>query len=170
MNSVQRRVHRSLIHLRNHHHNSLGSNNSVSTPRRPRRVPLHRRRYESLDYLILHPFLQLHILSGDIFNQAFNHSREIYEDVFSYEELLELAEIMGPAVSKGLTAQQIAQFATSRYEVTAPHESHQCTICLTEYHVDDLLKTLPCLHDFHAECLDSWLFRSNSCPICRCSV
>ena len=43
-----------------------------------------------------------------------------------------------------------------------------CTICLTEYHVNDTLKIVPeCLHRFHVNCLDEWLRSNPTCPVCR---
>uniref|UniRef100_A0AAY4BPM5 RING-type domain-containing protein n=1 Tax=Denticeps clupeoides TaxID=299321 RepID=A0AAY4BPM5_9TELE len=42
-----------------------------------------------------------------------------------------------------------------------------CRICLCEYTAGEELRVLPCLHDFHAECVGRWLQQSPSCPICR---
>lgn len=45
-----------------------------------------------------------------------------------------------------------------------------CTICLSEYQKDEVLRELPCAtgnHIFHAECVDAWLTKNLSCPICR---
>jgi len=50
-----------------------------------------------------------------------------------------------------------------------------CVICMDEYASGDSLKRLPCLHEFHAKCVDSWLAlgltrdrdRDLGCPICR---
>ncbi|CAK9160165.1 unnamed protein product [Ilex paraguariensis] len=43
-----------------------------------------------------------------------------------------------------------------------------CAVCLENFRVGDKCKLLPlCKHSFHAECLDSWLLRTPSCPICR---
>ena len=43
-----------------------------------------------------------------------------------------------------------------------------CTICLTEYHINDTLKIMPeCLHRFHVNCLDEWLRSNPTCPVCR---
>lgn len=44
----------------------------------------------------------------------------------------------------------------------------KCAICTDEYSQKQLTRTLPCLHSFHATCVDPWvLTRSADCPICR---
>ena len=46
-------------------------------------------------------------------------------------------------------------------------DNEQCGICLMEYQKGDLLRTLPCLHVFHAKCVDHWLKQKALCPQCR---
>lgn len=43
-----------------------------------------------------------------------------------------------------------------------------CAVCLSEFEEDEELRTLPeCMHSFHAECIDMWLYSHSNCPICR---
>lgn len=42
-----------------------------------------------------------------------------------------------------------------------------CAVCLAEFEEGDVLLQLPCRHAFHAECVESWLQRHVTCPICR---
>ncbi|XP_062208580.1 RING-H2 finger protein ATL67-like [Phragmites australis] len=45
-----------------------------------------------------------------------------------------------------------------------------CSICLSEYRDGEMLRVMPeCRHRFHVACLDAWLRRSASCPVCRSS-
>ena len=46
-----------------------------------------------------------------------------------------------------------------------------CIICLEEFKEKELHRTLPCLHTFHASCIDPWLLKSAGlCPICKKKV
>ncbi|XP_030469884.1 RING-H2 finger protein ATL74-like [Syzygium oleosum] len=43
-----------------------------------------------------------------------------------------------------------------------------CVVCLEEFKIGDKCRLLPiCRHSFHAECVDAWLLKMASCPICR---
>jgi hypothetical protein len=45
-----------------------------------------------------------------------------------------------------------------------------CSICLCEYRDGEMQRVMPeCRHRFHLMCLDAWLRRSASCPVCRSS-
>ncbi|KAM0887009.1 hypothetical protein ACQ4PT_029335 [Festuca glaucescens] len=45
-----------------------------------------------------------------------------------------------------------------------------CSICLCEYRDGEMQRAMPdCRHRFHLMCLDAWLRRSASCPVCRSS-
>lgn len=43
-----------------------------------------------------------------------------------------------------------------------------CAVCLEDYVSGDRLRVLPCLHEFHALCIDEWLTtRQPLCPVCK---
>ena len=46
-------------------------------------------------------------------------------------------------------------------------EGDKCTICLSEFEVEEDVRRLPCMHLFHVECVDQWLGQNKRCPICR---
>ncbi|CAL4938723.1 unnamed protein product [Urochloa decumbens] len=51
-----------------------------------------------------------------------------------------------------------------------PEDELTCSVCLEQVAVGDLLRSLPCLHQFHANCIDPWLRQQGTCPICKHQV
>ncbi|XP_015876851.2 E3 ubiquitin-protein ligase SDIR1 isoform X2 [Ziziphus jujuba] len=42
-----------------------------------------------------------------------------------------------------------------------------CSVCLEQVSVGELIRSLPCLHQFHANCIDPWLRQQGTCPVCK---
>lgn len=49
-------------------------------------------------------------------------------------------------------------------------EGDKCTICLSEFELEEDVRRLPCMHLFHVECVDQWLGQNKRCPICRVDI
>ncbi|KAG0054279.1 hypothetical protein BGZ83_011621 [Gryganskiella cystojenkinii] len=46
--------------------------------------------------------------------------------------------------------------------------SDTCAVCLDEFEAGEEIRSLPCRHEFHCECIDPWLTRkSSTCPLCK---
>ncbi|XP_071735900.1 putative RING-H2 finger protein ATL21A [Rutidosis leptorrhynchoides] len=46
-----------------------------------------------------------------------------------------------------------------------------CPICLSDYNVKETVRCIPeCQHCFHVDCIDDWLKKNGTCPICRNSL
>ncbi|XP_041879457.1 E3 ubiquitin-protein ligase RNF38 isoform X2 [Corvus kubaryi] len=82
--------------------------------------------------------------------------------------LLNLAERLGEAKPRGLTKADIEQLPSYRFNPNN-HQSEQtlCVVCMCDFESRQLLRVLPCNHEFHAKCVDKWLKANRTCPICR---
>ncbi|XP_072520568.1 RING finger protein 215 isoform X2 [Salminus brasiliensis] len=49
-------------------------------------------------------------------------------------------------------------------------ETDSCAVCLEQYNNNQCLRVLPCLHEFHRDCVDPWLLLQQTCPLCKRSV
>mmetsp|Transcript_1452 Transcript_1452/g.3072 ORF Transcript_1452/g.3072 Transcript_1452/m.3072 type:complete len:422 (+) Transcript_1452:78-1343(+) len=60
--------------------------------------------------------------------------------------------------------------ASNNNNLNIDSPSTQCSICLGSYAAGDSVKSLPCLHRFHAQCVDTWLRQHDTCPICKYQI
>lgn len=74
-------------------------------------------------------------------------------------------EDAAPADSGASTALAQPPFDPERRKNLPP----QCAICMADFRDDEQLKVLPCsdLHAFHTDCIQQWLDKHTSCPLCR---
>ncbi|KAE9622045.1 hypothetical protein Lal_00032419 [Lupinus albus] len=50
-------------------------------------------------------------------------------------------------------------------------QNTQCVICLADYKEKEILRMMPkCGHTFHLSCIDIWLRKQTTCPVCRLSL
>ncbi|RLM69116.1 putative RING zinc finger domain superfamily protein [Panicum miliaceum] len=55
-----------------------------------------------------------------------------------------------------------------RYRKEEAWKEPTCAVCLADFDDGEAVRVLPeCMHYFHAECIDTWLRGSTSCPMCR---
>lgn len=57
-----------------------------------------------------------------------------------------------------------------RCDPTQTMETESCAVCLEQYNNNQCLRVLPCLHEFHRDCVDPWLLLQQTCPLCKRSV
>eukprot|EP00249_Psilotum_nudum_P001037 c13303_g1_i1 orf=486-1358(-) len=46
-------------------------------------------------------------------------------------------------------------------------EELTCSVCLEQVVDGELVRSLPCLHQFHSSCIDQWLRQQATCPVCK---
>lgn len=66
---------------------------------------------------------------------------------------------------QGLQSAAIDNLPTTTYREGG--EDRQCVVCITDFKTGEQVRTLPCFHKFHKQCIDEWLARDNKCPICK---
>lgn len=65
------------------------------------------------------------------------------------------------------TAGQIAALPLARISAaTCAEDCPNCAICLVDFLAGEKVRRLPCGHDFHSGCVDTWLRRNKKCPLC----
>lgn len=102
---------------------------------------------------------------------AFVHNPQDAVDRMSYEDLLQLEEQIG-IVTRGATAEQIENLPTTTARNPRPNAEapSSCGVCLEDYEAGQPLRTLPCLHQFHRDCVDQWLRMNRCCPVCKNNI
>ncbi|XP_043706579.1 E3 ubiquitin-protein ligase RNF6-like isoform X2 [Telopea speciosissima] len=96
--------------------------------------------------------------AGHVFQRDFNEN--------DYELLLALDENNHQHV--GASAHHINSLPQSTVQTENFDEA--CAICLDTPSTGDIIRHLPCLHKFHKDCIDPWLRRKTSCPVCKSSI
>jgi hypothetical protein len=98
-------------------------------------------------------------------------SSVVLEDNPSYEDLLWLSNILGPARPNTTTQAAVDEaipVVDWSDDTKKQLKDEQCLVCLDEFTLKQPVRVLKCHHVFHRECVDRWLCEAhNSCPVCR---
>ncbi|XP_010485324.2 PREDICTED: E3 ubiquitin ligase BIG BROTHER-like [Camelina sativa] len=144
----------------NHDHDSL----TVESPPRP-----------VVDQESISQWLQ----SSSSSEQSETASQEYYVDVSSpqlilaiasEEQLMNVTEHVGEEVNTGLTVEVIDENLRRRTYENSNDETEPCVICQQKLKNGEEAAKLDCEHDFHFECIKSWLMVKNKCPLCNQKV
>ncbi|XP_021286804.1 NEP1-interacting protein-like 2 isoform X1 [Herrania umbratica] len=87
----------------------------------------------------------------------------------SYDEI---HDIYGEVILRGLSRDSLKKLPCHVIldDIKATQGIY-CTICLQDIKVGETARSLPkCEHTFHLACVDKWLIRRGSCPVCRRDV
>ncbi|EPS67832.1 hypothetical protein M569_06942 [Genlisea aurea] len=87
----------------------------------------------------------------------------------SFDEVPNIFDIGG---AKGLLAdsvEKIPKFTISKdFSFDSRGDDPSCSVCLQDFQMGETIRRLPhCHHMFHLTCIDAWLVRHGSCPLCR---
>ncbi|KNC74394.1 hypothetical protein SARC_13057, partial [Sphaeroforma arctica JP610] len=89
-------------------------------------------------------------------------------DNMNYEELMQrFPPQVGRAANRwlihALPTETLSKAAIAKLE----EGSQNCCICLEDFKAGEKMKRLPCLHTYHDHCIDEWLSRRGTCPVCK---
>ena len=89
-----------------------------------------------------------------------------------YSELLRLDERAVASRFRGATVQEVSRLPTFPYRSSlAGGASAFCVVCMEAFCEREEVMSLPCLHLYHAQCIQPWLLNiKDACPVCQCSI
>ncbi|XP_039072260.1 NEP1-interacting protein 1-like [Hibiscus syriacus] len=108
--------------------------------------------------------LLISLVNGNVFIEWMNSLDSTYR---------EIADIYDVTGAKGLSRSCIQKLSMHEFRSSEPIKSNDldqpsCSICLQGLKDGELARNLPrCGHIFHLQCIDEWLRRKGTCPICR---
>lgn len=73
---------------------------------------------------------------------------------------------------RGMSEEQVDALPTTAFKkkATKAGEEEKCAICMTEFEDGEKVRELKCKHDFHPPCIDTWLKRIATCPVCKADI
>ncbi|KAG4304711.1 hypothetical protein PORY_001764 [Pneumocystis oryctolagi] len=98
----------------------------------------------------------------------------LFTDSPTYEDMLLLSSLIGPAKSPVATKDEIESagglhILSVNSSAADIYLDERCVICLNNYQIGEECRELSkCKHFFHKACIDEWLMTGrNTCPTCR---
>jgi len=115
------------------------------------------------------------------FHVRYNANLGINQQI-SNEELMQLYQLLS-SVSGGPGASAAPRLSSSQLSILPTRvvtqkaedcdeddERRVCMVCLSEKEIGETVRTLPCMHTFHKDCVDEWLQQNATCPVCKLDI
>ncbi|KAL5706390.1 NEP1-interacting protein 2 [Ranunculus cassubicifolius] len=87
----------------------------------------------------------------------------------SFEDTPDIFSVGG---AKGISRDLVERIPiiriSHRNRIDGSGEKISCSVCLQDFQLGETVRNLPyCHHMFHLPCIDKWLMKQGSCPLCR---
>ncbi|XP_061162816.1 RING finger protein 215-like [Saccostrea echinata] len=71
---------------------------------------------------------------------------------------------------RDLTFKALSSMKTKKVKKNQVSPHDLCAICLELFNKKQKLRVLPCSHEFHTKCVDPWLVKNRTCPLCKFNI
>lgn len=89
----------------------------------------------------------------------------------SSQQIIARAEEKRTRVTKSELREAVNSLAVRKLKRDDVHHTGEtCAVCLETYKPREVLRIVSCSHVFHKRCVDRWLLKRGSCPICNCAI
>ena len=149
-----------------------GLGNGSVPPRCDRRMAFKRAHSESLSRIV---FSNLAECSKALYFAKVNHlirvSRQVIDDYALSDDDEEQTQSMVDQANQMTPLYVVHRLPLRSSAGGSDEDEKECAVCLSRFEQRDLVRTLPCLHEFHEDCIDKWLIeKDRRCPCCRVDV
>ena len=73
----------------------------------------------------------------------------------------------GTQITNGQLTSKVRNIPTIIWNATKVNTTKECQVCCEEFVNGDVIRILPCMHQYHCKCVDKWLGQKETCPECR---
>ncbi|XP_075234437.1 ring finger protein goliath isoform X2 [Lycorma delicatula] len=64
----------------------------------------------------------------------------------------------------------LSKIPTKHIKAEDKGDGECCAICIEPYKTSEVVRILPCKHEFHRSCIDPWLLEHRTCPMCKMDI
>ncbi|KAH0616564.1 hypothetical protein JD844_027765 [Phrynosoma platyrhinos] len=82
------------------------------------------------------------------------------------EQRVERKQRVETQLWKAVHSLELRKFKKGEFDLAG----ETCVVCLEAYKLREIVRILTCKHIFHKRCIDRWLLKRGTCPMCNCSI